>query len=100
MLIDDLSRDRLLWLAVVVQAIEDLSFEPYHSLEFDAAYAFFTHDGQWQAARGAIADMIGWHPDDIRRAGLAHLAVRERREPRCGGKRSFATDFAPVAEDA
>jgi len=69
-----------LWAAVVRQALDDLDYEPFDSFPYLDAAAFFLNGGEWAVARGAIADLLGVHPDDIRRCGMRHLTDRRLTE--------------------
>lgn len=73
--------DKVLWMAVVQQALDDLDYEPYGSQLHASATAFFLRGDDWAASRAAIADQIELHPDDLRRAALRHIAERQARDP-------------------
>lgn len=60
--------ERALWIAVVQQAIDDLS-SGRDSLEHADAVAFFTSGGEWRQARIDIADRLEIHADDLERCG-------------------------------
>src|SRR5664279_5562684 len=60
--------ERGLWIAVVQQALDDLS-EPPRSLLFGEAILFFVGGGEWAKSRGLIADQLCIHADDIETGG-------------------------------
>src|SRR5664279_2250823 len=72
--------ERALWVAVVQQAIDDVADERIGSLDWDEAVAFFTHAGDWAAARTGVADMLELHPDDLVRVGRRLIAERRVSE--------------------
>jgi len=69
-----------LWSAVVQQGLDDLDYEPFGSLLHADAAAFLLNGGEWAKARGEVADMLGVHPDDIRRCGVRHMMDRRHAE--------------------
>jgi hypothetical protein len=72
--------ERALWVAVVQQAIDDVADERIGSLDWDEAVAFFTHAGDWSAARASVADMLELHADDLARVGQRLIADRRISE--------------------
>jgi len=70
-----------LWAAVIVQAIEDLQYEPYASLTFREAESFLLGGGDWARSRQALADCVDMHGDDLRRRAQVLLAERHAKEP-------------------
>src|SRR5664279_3905972 len=72
--------ERALWVAVVQQAIDDVAEERIGSLDWDEAVAFFTHAGDWAAARAGVADMLDMHADDLAHVGRRLIAERRIRE--------------------
>jgi hypothetical protein len=88
---------RNLWAAVVDQALSDIDECPYDSTEYDAAVAFFMRGGVWGRSRAEIADQLGLHPDDLRRAGACAVAKRESREPPPPKAKPAPRKVAPIA---
>lgn len=73
--------ERDLWANVVLQAGSDVAHEPYYSLDHSTAVSFFiTESGEWAAARTAIADHLGLHPDDLERYGRAVMDARRDQD--------------------
>jgi hypothetical protein len=73
--------ERNLWIAVALQAANDINTEDYTSMDYDAAVSFFTAPGEWAESRQHIADCIGRHPEELTRMGRAAIAARHLREP-------------------
>lgn len=73
------SREQGLWSGVILQARDDISHCDMHSVDYAAAVAFFTRDGEWGESRAAIADHLGLHADDLEQAGRGWIAERQRR---------------------
>lgn len=73
----DPSRYNALWAAVVLQAQDDIMDLPIKSAEYASAVCFFIHDGQWGEARGAVAEHLDLHPDDLRAFGRRCIAARQ-----------------------
>jgi hypothetical protein len=72
-----MENDRWLWLAVIVQARDDVADLPITDPHFDAAVAFLIGQSPyWRDARDEVCAHIGIHPDMLRRAGLAWVAAR------------------------
>lgn len=71
---------RALWLAVLLQAKEDLRYEPLDSVDFNAAAAFFTSGGEWAVSRRDIGELLGIDPSALRRLGRTWLAERRVSE--------------------
>ena len=73
--------ERGLWSAVVLQAHDDLQFEPRNSVIYGEAEAFFFHAvGPWAQSRQTIADQLEVHADDITRLGRLTIAARNIAE--------------------
>jgi hypothetical protein len=73
---------RLLWAAVIHQALEDLDDQPYGSITHNEAVAFFTRTGLWGGMREEIADSIDLHADHLRRIGQSRITARTARTVR------------------
>jgi hypothetical protein len=71
---------RTLWSAVLLQAKEDLEFEPTGSTLHDQAVAFFVANGPWAESRAIVADLLEMHPDYLRSNGKRWIAERRTRE--------------------
>jgi hypothetical protein len=67
---------RLLWLAVLQQAVDDLESAGLESHWYREAAAFFSGSGIWREARATIADFTGFHPDELTASGLRIIARR------------------------
>jgi hypothetical protein len=72
--------DRTLWLSVVAQAAEDLDGQPYGSLLYEEAVAFFTANNTWAISRREIADNLDMHADDLKIAGTELIRARHLRD--------------------
>lgn len=73
--------ERVLWLAVIAEAVADIKSEPIGSVDYDAACEFFVaRTGEWARSRADLAQLIGYHGDDLRRAGVAHINARRASE--------------------
>lgn len=70
------SGERELWAAVVLQARDDVQQEPFDSVAYTAAAAFFASPGDWASSRQAIADCLALHVDDLTRMGRRALNLR------------------------
>jgi hypothetical protein len=68
---------RNLWVAVVLQAKEDVENAPLHSIDFAQAVAFFIGSGDWVQNRTAIGDYLDLHRDDLERMG--RRCINQRR---------------------
>jgi hypothetical protein len=73
-------RLRVLWSEVVLAASADIVSEPYGSIDFTDAEAFFTAGGSWAESRETIAAFLELHVDDLTRLGRRVLAERWARE--------------------
>jgi len=69
---------RALWGAAVLQAKEDVEHQPFNSIAYDQAVAFFVGGGAWAESRSALADCLEVHPDDIERVGRRCIAARRK----------------------
>ncbi len=69
---------RALWGAAVLQAKEDVERQPFNSIAYDQAVAFFVGGGAWAESRSALADCLDVHPDDIERVGRRCIAARRK----------------------
>lgn len=65
-----------LWSQVVNQALEDLETEPIGSIEYMQAASFFVGGGEWESSLVLVAEIIGVHPDSLRRIGLRAIMAR------------------------
>jgi len=74
----DSSREgyRQLWVAVVLQAQDDIKSEPLDSINYLQAVSFFTGGGEWAHTRAAISDHLNLHPDDLERCGRKYINAR------------------------
>lgn len=70
--------ERALWAAVVLQVKADIEGEPLGSVTYSQAVEFLTGGGAWRESRGAIADMLDLHADDISRMGRQWIARRQQ----------------------
>lgn len=73
--------ERGLWVAVVLQALEDIEVESYHSVDYTQSVLFFLGTGPWSQWRMEVAAMLDLHGDDLARVGRAGIAARHLREP-------------------
>jgi hypothetical protein len=69
-----------MWIAVALQAANDIATEDYGSTEYGEAVSFFTSPGEWAESRQRVADCIGRHTDELTRMGRAAIAVRHLRD--------------------
>jgi hypothetical protein len=72
--------ERGLWVAVVMQAAEDIRTEERGSYHYAQSESFFTGIGEWARSREDVADSIDLHPDDLMRLGRAAIAARCLRD--------------------
>ena len=78
----DVSCDRALWTAVLLQTAADIAGAEMGSVDYREAAAFVESPGPyWAEARAAIALQLDMHVNDIQRAGSRWLAKRRAREP-------------------
>jgi hypothetical protein len=68
--------ERMLWLAVLAQAKDDLELRPMNSLEYASAAAFFTGGGEWAESRQEIAIQLDLDPETLRHMGKTWIAAR------------------------
>ena len=68
---------RDLWVAVVLQAKDDIENEPLDSNDFAQAVAFFIGSGSWVQNRTTIGDYLDLHGDDLEKMG--RRCVNQRR---------------------
>jgi hypothetical protein len=73
-------RYRDLWVAVVLQAKDDIENEPLESNDFAQAVAFFIGSGSWVQNRTAIADYLDLHSDDLEKMGRRCINARRLAE--------------------
>jgi hypothetical protein len=71
---------RALWSAAVMQAKADVEHQPFESIDYDQAVAFFIGGGAWAESRLALADCLELHPDDLERVGRRCIAARRELE--------------------
>jgi hypothetical protein len=71
---------RDLWVAVVLQAKDDIENEPLHSINFTQAVAFFIGSGEWVKNRTAIGDYLDLHRDDLEKMGRRCINARRVSE--------------------
>lgn len=89
-----------LWGAVVMAALHDLDNEPYdgdrifHDAYDQSVLLFTKMTGPWADWRAELAGFLDMDEYDLRRAGCARIAARERREPRPA--KAALTELAPV----
>jgi hypothetical protein len=72
--------ERALWLAVVLQAKEDIAAADIDSFIWADAVAFFTGGGEWAHARANVADCLDVAPDYLRTQGQTWISARRRAE--------------------
>jgi hypothetical protein len=71
---------RALWSAAVMQAKADVEHQPFESIGYDQAVAFFIGGGAWAESRLALADCLELHPGDLERVGRRCIAARRQLE--------------------
>ena len=71
---------RNLWVAVVLQAENDIETEPLDSIDFAQAVAFFIGTGDWVQNRVVIGDYLDLHRDDLERLGRRCINARRLAE--------------------
>jgi hypothetical protein len=71
-----MERVRRLWAGVLCQAYQDLRDEEFGSYWHNQAMAFFFDGGDWIESRRDICDMLGLHPEDLRRPALRMINAR------------------------
>ena len=71
---------RAMWGAAVLQAKSDVEQQPYGSIDYDLAVAFFIGDGVWAESRLALADCLELHLDDLENIGRRCIAERRNLE--------------------
>src|SRR4051812_20882529 len=71
---------RDLWVAVVLQAKDDIENEPLGSVDFTQAVAFFIGSGNWAQNRTVIGDYLDLHRDDLEKLGRRCINARRAAE--------------------
>lgn len=90
--------ERDLWLAVVMQAREDLLTESTDSLIYGEAHSFFlARTLAWVQRREEIADCLDLHSDDLTRLGRATLAARAAQPQLVSPSTAEITTVTPAA---